>query len=259
MKNNISMKFILPISIALLIISVFLTIFISNSKIRSLNESVKSNIQSSRREVLVGFDLVYKNILKQVKSSMDLFKDKSLDIGRPQLNGYDKIERREVPKLMFGSQNQVMNFQLVDYFKKYFACTATLFVKDGNDFIRVSTNVMKNNGDRAVGTVLSPESQAYKNIMNKQAYYGMVDILGKKYITGYEPILDRENNLVGVWYIGYKIDEIEQLSREVKNISVLDHGFVFVTDSKGTVLLESNNTNSELLKSININTYNKDL
>jgi hypothetical protein len=36
-----------------------------------------------------------------------------------------------------------------------------------------------------------------------QPFYGEADILGKSYVTGYEPIRDAANDVVGIYYVGY--------------------------------------------------------
>lgn len=81
--------------------------------------------------------------------------------------------------------------------------TATLFVKSGDDFVRVATNVMKDDGTRAVGTILDPKGPAIQAIRKGEPYYGEATILGKPYITGYEPIKDAKDNVLGVFYVGY--------------------------------------------------------
>jgi Cache 3/Cache 2 fusion domain len=81
--------------------------------------------------------------------------------------------------------------------------TATLFAKDGNECIRVSTSVPKPDGSgRAIGTVLA--GPALESIKAGKAYYGEVPILGTPYITGYEPIRDSSGAVIGVYYVGYK-------------------------------------------------------
>ena len=81
--------------------------------------------------------------------------------------------------------------------------TATLFVKDGSDYIRVSTSVPKPDGTgRAIGTVLV--GPALEAIKAGKAYYGEVPILGTPYITGYEPIKDSSGAEMGIYYVGYK-------------------------------------------------------
>ncbi len=96
------------------------------------------------------------------------------------------------------------NFELVDEVQKEKGGTATIFVKSGDDFVRVATNVKKDDGSRAIGTLLDPKGKAIVAIAKGESFFGEVTILGKPYITGYEPIRDASNNVVGVYYVGYK-------------------------------------------------------
>ena len=36
-----------------------------------------------------------------------------------------------------------------------------------------------------------------------ESYFREADILGKPFITGYEPIHDATNNIIGIYYVGY--------------------------------------------------------
>jgi len=64
-------------------------------------------------------------------------------------------------------------------------------------------NVKKDDGSRAVGTVLSPHGPVFPMIQKGEAYYGDATILGKPYITGYEPIRDASGDVIGIYYVGY--------------------------------------------------------
>jgi hypothetical protein len=80
--------------------------------------------------------------------------------------------------------------------------TATLFAKTGAEYVRVSTNVPKDNG-RATGTILDPKGKAIVEIDQGKPFYGEVEILGKPYVTGYEPIKDGAGKVIGIYYVGY--------------------------------------------------------
>jgi len=110
---------------------------------------------------------------------------------------------RKCLRFYFGSTKINNNFDLVDEVVKQAGGTATIFVKSGDDYVRVATNVKKDDGSRAVGTVLDPKGKAITSIQKNEAFYGEVDILGKQYITGYEPIRDRSKNIIGIYYVGY--------------------------------------------------------
>ena len=64
---------------------------------------------------------------------------------------------------------------------------------------------------RALGTILDPKGKAIVNINKGEAFYGEVDILGKPYVTGYDPIKDASGKVIGIWYVGYKKSEFSTL------------------------------------------------
>ena len=101
---------------------------------------------------------------QQVENAMRLLEDQSRLIGAPSLAGSVSIGARMVPDLHLGKQSQVLNFAMVDHVKELAGGTATLFAWDGTNFVRVTTNVLKPDGSRAVGTTLGflagrPEAQ----------------------------------------------------------------------------------------------------
>jgi hypothetical protein len=65
---------------------------------------------------------------------------------------------------------------------------ATIFVKDNNDFRRISTNLLDNSGNRAVNTFLGSNDSAFKVVNEGQGYVGNTMIFGKEYLTAYQPI-----------------------------------------------------------------------
>ena len=40
-------------------------------------------------------------------------------------------------------------------------------------------------------------------IKKGEAYYGEATILGKPYVTGYDPIKDASGNVIGIYYVDY--------------------------------------------------------
>ena len=92
---------------------------------------------------------------------------------------------------------------VVDAVRKAHDATATVFVKDGDEFVRVSTNVLTPEGKRGVGTQLA-RNKAYDALAKGDAFCGPVDVLGTAYDACYNPIRDATGKVVGVSYIGHK-------------------------------------------------------
>jgi hypothetical protein len=139
----------------------------------------------------------------KVKAAMETLRSMADKLGPPKIEGMDTVVGKEVPAIYFGSTKINNNYDLVDGVVKQAGGTATIFVKSGDDYVRVATNVKKDDGSRAIGTVLDPKGKAIASIQKNEAFYGEVDILGKPYITGYEPIRDPSKNVIGIYYVGY--------------------------------------------------------
>jgi hypothetical protein len=125
--------------------------------------------------------------------------------GRQAIGGVQAIGGKDAPGLYFGSTLVNNDFEIVDAIGKEDGrgMTATLFAKDGDEYVRVSTSVPKPDGSgRAIGTVLA--GPALGSIKAGQPHYGEVPILGAPYVTGYEPIKDASGTILGVYYVGYK-------------------------------------------------------
>jgi hypothetical protein len=132
----------------------------------------------------------------KIKNAMAAMKENAAKLGASKIDG---------SSLFFGAAKINDNYELVDSLKSKFACTATFFVKKGDAFVRISTNVMKD-GKRAIGTPLDPSGPAIAAIRQGNVYYGIVDILGKLYDTGYEPIKSAKGETIGIYYIGYLME-----------------------------------------------------
>src|SRR6266481_4813978 len=140
---------------------------------------------------------------EDVRAAMQLLKSKAATLGAPTINGDEAVAGKIVPALHFGATKMNNNFVLVDEVQKEMGGTATIFVKSGDELVRVATNVKKDDGSRAIGTILDPKGKAIAAIAKGESFFGEVDILGKPYVTGYEPIRDASNNIIGVYYVGY--------------------------------------------------------
>ena len=141
--------------------------------------------------------------MSDVKASMTDLKAQTAKLGAPKIEGQATVAGKNVPGLYFGSTKMDSNFKLVDAVTKKHGGTATLFVKSGDEYVRVATNVKKADGSRATGTILDPKGRVIKMINKGDAYYGEANILGKQYVTGYAPIKNASGNVIGIYYVGY--------------------------------------------------------
>jgi hypothetical protein len=147
--------------------------------------------------------VVYAQDTQKVHAAMALLKSKAEKLGPGKIEGTDMMDGKSIPAILFGNMKMNNNFTLVDEVVKEVGGTATIFVKSGADYVRVATNVKKDDGSRAIGTILDPKGKAIESINRNEAFYGEATILGKSYLTGYEPMHDAANNIIGIYYVGY--------------------------------------------------------
>lgn len=130
-------------------------------------------------------------------------------------------------RLMAGDYVINDNNELPDKVAKICGGTATIFMKD----VRVATNVVKQDGSRAVGTSL--QGPAYDAIFRKgESYRGVAPILNVPYFTAYDPIRDAGGNVIGALYVGVKTEEFLK-SFEKTRIVVIALAFGLVLLASG--------------------------
>ena len=107
------------------------------------------------------------------------------------------------PGLHLGSQVLNNNFEEVDEFKQMTAGVATVFVRSGDDFVRVSTSLSKQDGSRAIGTLLDHAHPAYQKLMGGQGYVGRALLFDRSYMTQYTPVRDSSGKVIAVLFVGF--------------------------------------------------------
>jgi methyl-accepting chemotaxis protein len=116
------------------------------------------------------------------------------------------VQRVEIPKMP-----EFTDHRIVDRATSYVGGNATLFVYDDatSQFVRRTTNVKKENGDRAVGTQLAPDHPGQAILRRGEAYKGPAMLFGRRFYTAYHPVFDPAGKVIGIIYVGTGMDELD--------------------------------------------------
>lgn len=106
------------------------------------------------------------------------------------------------------------NFGVVDNFTQMTGGVATVFVRTGDDYLRISTSLKKENGDRAVGTKLDRSHPSYAKVIKGETYIGEALLFGKRYMSKYLPIKSTNGQHDLVLFIGF---DMTNLFADVQN------------------------------------------
>lgn len=165
---------------------------------------------------------IHRHTEAALDSSLKLLRQSLIDEGRSaQFHEQDG-------KLLIGDHVIEANDPAVDRVRAISGDAASVFFKDS----RVSTNIVRPDGLRVVGTKLA-RGPVFDAIFGQgQAYHGEADVLGAPYLTRYEPIRTASGEILGILFVGVEKARyyavIEALHREIIGCGVLVGGLTIV-------------------------------
>ena len=245
LKHGLRIRFIFPVSVFVILFVFGGALLFSSLENSRIERAVKVDTEELSHNVLQTLGVTDALMQAQTKSAMRLLIERGEHLGAATLGASTQVKDQTLPNLLLGGKPQANNFDLVDGVVKVVGGTSTLFVKSGEQFVRISTNVKRDN-ERAIGTVLDPKGKAIAAIREGKPFYGVVDILGNPFMTGYEPIRDAQGQTIGIWYVGYKID-VEALKNAIEKHQLFKSGFVAIVDVQEKVRFHSEHVSPEVV------------
>ncbi|WP_342654003.1 methyl-accepting chemotaxis protein [Pseudomonas sp. F3-2] len=116
----------------------------------------------------------------------------------------------QTPALLLNGNALNNDFAEVDDFRKMTAGVATVFVRSGDDFVRISTSLSKQDGSRAIGTVLDHKHPAYERLLAGQGYVGRASLFDRLYMTQYSPVRDASGKVIAVLFVGFDYTDAQK-------------------------------------------------
>lgn len=192
--------------------------------------NTKANISSQAKGLADLLDISYNLSEDSTGKLSELFE--SWFTGQLQVDPGKTVQVGSVqaPTVYLNGQEITGNFNLVDQFSKVTGGgVATVFAKVGDDFVRVSTSLKKENGERAVGTFLGKKHPGYQSFLDGKPYLGEATLFGKKYMTKYVPIKSASGNYDLILFVGFDITNvIGKLQNSILNTHIGQTGVPYV-------------------------------
>ncbi|MBP5855823.1 cache domain-containing protein [Marivibrio halodurans] len=107
--------------------------------------------------------------------------------------------------------------EMIDKVGRITGETATVFAfePENGDFWRRTTNIVKPDGNRAVGTQLGIDGAVHPVVSAGDTFRGQATILGLDYYTIYEPIFGPGDEVIGILYAGVLKSEVQALLHQL--------------------------------------------
>lgn len=191
--------------------------------------------QTSQNQKLVEVSMAFAD--EYLNNLGEIFIDKTQTIAFNAINQTTKKSINvKVNKWEIKGRQVQLNESIVDKIQSNVGGTATIFQRINNGFLRISTNVLKTNGKRAVGTFIPNSSPVAQAIKEGESYYGRAFVVNDWYLTAYEPIVIN-GRVEGILYVGVKEKNLTGLRTIFKEKKYFDSGYPFLIDSKGTFII----------------------
>ena len=171
------------------------------------------------------------------------------DVNWEAKNQYsDVVSKIVLPEMLVGDEWLGQNYAfekdspVVDRVQELVGGTCTIFqrMNDRGDMLRVSTNVKKLDGTRAVGTYIpavNPDgtpNPVIAAVMNGDVYSGRAFVVNKYYSTKYEPIYSKNGkDIIGMLYVGVPQQLGTSIRDNLMSITVGKTGYVYVLGGTG--------------------------
>ncbi|HHT8830359.1 TPA: methyl-accepting chemotaxis protein [Burkholderia cenocepacia] len=210
---------------------------------QQLADEAHQRIADKEQSIRAMVDLFDQALSAEANRSMSLFAsflpaDFTLDPARTV-----DIGGVAAPTLLAGGQPLDLDYSIPDQFLKKSGAIATIFARDGDDFVRITTSLKKQDGARAVGTKLDRAGPAYAPLVAGRSYTGLAKLFGRPYITQYKPVTDAGGRVIGALFVGLDIGaELKLVEDGIRALKIGNNGYYFVLDasqgpSRGTFVV----------------------
>ncbi len=165
------------------------------------------------------------------------------------------IKDRATPTLKLDKKALNLDFTPVDRFTAMTGAVATVFAKTGDDFVRITTSLKNDKGERAVGTLLDRAHPGYQAARAGNSYTGLATLFGRQYMTQYDPIKNAQGQVIGLSFIGLDFsDYLVALKDTIRGLKIGQSGYFYVLDARagdsyGTLLVHPASEGKNILAS----------
>ena len=203
-------------------------------------------------------ELIEKEIASSLNVAEDLAqKQGGLNLGAETI-GWDAVNQLSkektvvsLPKMQVGTEwlGQIKGKEtivpVVDEVRNLVQTTCTIFqrMNPAGDMLRVATNVMLADGQRAIGTYIpgtnadGSANPVIQTVMKGETFVGRAFVVNAWYITAYKPIFDAGQQIIGMLYVGVPQESTVSLRKAIMEMVVGQTGNVEVLDSKGAYVI----------------------
>ena len=232
-KRSLTAKLVVLVSVGIAVILGGFALFLDRYVSQLSEKKAEEQLQQELQAVMAMIDNYAKGRQETAVAVLDALADelgKDFSLHPEQTV---KIGDQMTPTLKAGGVVLNLNFANLDRFRKATGSVATIFAKQGDDFVRVATSLTKENGERAIGTFLGKNSPAYEKVVAGGEFTGRAKLFGREYVTRYRAIKGADGKVIGLLFTGLDITEgLNALKSKIRSLKIGDTGYYYILDAR---------------------------
>ena len=231
-RLSIGFKFALIASALVLTALGLLSLVVSMTMTRYLNDQAMAELASSNRQMrylVEVFEGTLEDEVVRLSTQFATYLPAPLTL---DVKHTIKVGSLATPTLRSRGQRINLNFEMVDSFTARTGAVATVFVRSSDEFIRVSTSGKTDTGARAIGTALEHAHPAYKALLTGASYRGPARVFGFDIVTSFRPLRDQDGHVIGALCASLPItSDLDALKHKIAGVRLRDTGYFYVVDA----------------------------
>ncbi len=244
---KLSVKISILVSIGIILIFSIFSYFIIRFEKQKIQDETDITMRQEIKSLNTFINITEKNIQSEINSALNtayyLFSTSGHFQQTKQMVSYEaenqitkEKSKLKVQQWLLGGKQVQYNYEVVDKIKSLSGQTATIFQRIPAGFLRISTNVMKKNGNRAVGTFIPNNSPVIQTILKGQIFRGRAWVVNAWYNTAYMPIY-LGKKIAGILYVGIKQRDMQLFKQYFNQRKYYTTGYPSIIDTAGLLMI----------------------
>lgn len=250
MKRMIARRTLLPMA-GIVLVTLFVGAWIlSSAQTRGRRASADHDAAQAEAAVLDHLSLVNDQLVSRLDAEMKIIQAEARDLGTGRLGPGIAAGTGKVPDLLFGRTSQARLMDRLERINGLPEGSITIYVLQGDELVRLSTNAFVPDGTRAAGTTLDAGGAAHRALIKGRSYWGPVETFGELQLADLEPVRNAAGDMIGAFGVQCPLGGLATIHRAVHRFRILDSGFLAVVGRDGRPLYHGGGMSQDAVRDL---------
>jgi methyl-accepting chemotaxis protein len=231
LRRKLSAQFSLVLILVFVVGTAIISVFTWQRLYQTTEAEVLQNVDAQNRLVAASLDAIYRDSDKNLHTILGGLTQ--LIVGPYALTTAEQLNigGQTVPALRAGNTLLTGNNTACDQVTGMTGAVCSMFVRRGEDMVRIASSVKKPDGSRAVGTLMKKDA-VYTALLKGDDYLSLVVVEQKSFMALYRPIKDAQQNVIGCIAVGFDLSSrLTEFKKQLADIRIGETGYYAVVDA----------------------------